>query len=158
MTRRAVVACTLVVLTTVAVVIAQTNDPTLGTWKLNAAKSKFSAGTALKSGTVKVEQAGMGRKVIVDGVQTDGNPQHWEYTSNLDGKDSPIAGNNPFGDTAASTRVDQRTTRTAYKKGGKVTVTQTSVVSPDGKTRTVTGKGTNAMGQAVDTISVWDKQ
>jgi len=36
--------------------------------------------------------------------------------------------------------------------------TLTRVVSEDGKTMTVTVKGTNAQGQAVDTVAVYDKQ
>jgi hypothetical protein len=58
----------------------------------------------------------------------------------------------------AVTRVDANTTRAVNKKDGKLTATQTSVVSSDGKTRTITTKGTNEMGQAVDNVTVWDKQ
>jgi hypothetical protein len=43
MTRKVVVAWTLVVLATMAGVLAQTNNPLIGTWKLNAAKSKYGA-------------------------------------------------------------------------------------------------------------------
>jgi hypothetical protein len=37
-------------------------------------------------------------------------------------------------------------------------MTQTSVVSGDGKTMTITGTGKNASGQAVNTVAVYDKQ
>jgi hypothetical protein len=40
------------------------------------------------------------------------------------------------------------------KKGGKITFTQTFVVSSDGKTRTITGTGTNALGQTVNRVTV----
>jgi len=40
----------------------------------------------------------------------------------------------------------------------KVTTTQTSVVSADGKTRTVTSKGINAQGQTIDSVLFYDKQ
>ncbi len=80
--------------------------------------------------------------------------RHWEYAANYDGKDNPITGNSQNGDVVAQTRVDARTTQSVYKKGGKVTVTQTSVVSADGKTRTVASKGTNAMGKAVDNVKL----
>jgi hypothetical protein len=91
-------------------------------------------------------------------VTGDGTVRHWGYTTNYDGKDSPITGNCQYGDVAAVTRVDANTTRTIYKNGGKVTTTQTSVVSGDGKTRTVTAKGTNAAGQPVDNVTVYDRQ
>ena len=58
----------------------------------------------------------------------------------------------------ALTHLDANTTRTVYKKQGQVTVIQTSVVSTDGKTRTVTTKGTNPAGQTVDNVSVYDRQ
>ena len=48
--------------------------------------------------------------------------------------------------------------QTVSKKAGKVTATQQSVVSADGKTRTVTTKGVNATGQPVNNVAVYDKQ
>jgi hypothetical protein len=36
--------------------------------------------------------------------------------------------------------------------------TQTSAVSSDGKTRTVTTKGVNASGQPVNNVAVYEKQ
>ena len=134
--------------------LAQSSNPLLGTWKLNVAKSK---GTG-KSGTTVIEAAGTGVKLTVDLVGTDGTKNHWTITPNFDGKDYPVTGTSPYGDAAAFTRVDQNTTRIVSKRGGKVTVTQTIVVAPDGKTRTVTTKGTDAKGQPVDTIGFYDKQ
>jgi hypothetical protein len=57
-------------------------------------------------------------------VAADGTARHSTYTTNIDAKDSPIVGNAAQGEASAVTRVDAKTTRTAYKKGGKVTVTQ----------------------------------
>ena len=82
----------------------------------------------------------------------------WGYTANYDGKDNPITGNCLYGDVVAATRVDHNSIRLIYKKGGTVTVTQTFVVSSDGKTGTVTGTGTNAAGQTVSSVVVYDKQ
>ena len=70
----------------------------------------------------------------------------------------PVTGNSPYGDTTAISHVEANTTRTVYKNRGQVTVIQISVVSPDRKTRTVTTKGTNPAGQAVDNLSVYDRQ
>ena len=44
------------------ILAAQASDPLIGTWKLNAAKSK---GSTLKSGTTKVEKDGDGVKLTV---------------------------------------------------------------------------------------------
>jgi hypothetical protein len=133
-------------------------DPQVGIWKLNLAKSKYSPGPAPKSATTKIEAVGAGTKVSVDQALADGTARHWEFTANYDGKDSPVSGNNPDADTVARTRLDANTVQTVAKKGGKVTTTQTSAVSSDGKTRTVTTKGVNASGQEVNNVAVYEKQ
>ena len=139
----------------VGTALAQSSDPLVGSWKLNVAKSK---GTPFKSGSTQIEAAGAGVKFTVDFEGTDGTMYHWTFTANYDGKDNPVTGNSPYGDATALTRVDARTTRVVSKQGGKGTVTQTIVVSGDGKSRTVTTKGTDAKGQPVDTVSFYDKQ
>jgi hypothetical protein len=140
-----------------AALLAQA-DSQVGTWKLNVAKSKYSPGPAPKSATTVIEAAGAGTKLIVDQVTADGTTRHWEVTANYDGKDSKVTGNNPDADTIARTRVNANTVQTVSKKGGKVTTTQTSTVSADGKTRTVTTKGVNAAGQTVNNVAVYEKQ
>jgi hypothetical protein len=139
-------------------VLAQAPDPQVGTWKLNLAKSKYSPGPAPKSATTKIEAAGAGTKVIVDQSPADGAIRHWEFTASYDGKDVPVIGNNPDADMIARTRVNASTVKSISKKGGKVMTTQTSAVSSDGKTRTVTTTGTNAAGQTVNNVAVYDKQ
>jgi hypothetical protein len=134
------------------------SDPQVGVWKLNLAKSKYSPGPAPKSGTSRIEAAGEGAKVSVDQELADGRKRHWEFTANYDGKDSPVTGDNPDADTVARTRINPTTVQTVSKKGGKVTTTQTSVVSSDGKTRTVTTKGVNAGGQQVHNVAVYERQ
>ena len=137
-------------------VFAQSNSD-VGTWTLNVAKSKYSPGPVPKSATTKIEAAGAGVKVAVDQVFPDG-ARHWEYTANNDGKDVRVTGNNPDADMVARTRLNATTVQTASKKGGKVTTTNTSVISSDGKTRTVTTKGPDSKGQTVNNVAVYDKQ
>jgi hypothetical protein len=138
--------------------LAQSSDSSIGTWKINSAKSTYTAGAAPKSVTTKHDVAGAGVNSTVDSVDADGTVRHWTYSSNYDGKDNPVTGNCPYGDTISRTRVDANTTKAIYKKGGTVTAAQTSVVSSDGKTRTVTTTGTNAKGQPVSSVVVYDKQ
>jgi hypothetical protein len=129
----------------------------VGTWKLNVAKSKYNAGTPAKSTTIKYEAAGAGIKCTVDSVAANGTVSHYTYTANYDGKDNPVVGN-PNADTMSRTRVNATTTTGVSKKGGKVTNNQTFVLSSDGKTLTITSKGTTAAGATVDTVGVYDKQ
>ena len=132
-------------------------DSQVGLWRLNVEKSKYSPGPAPKSATTRIEAAGKGTKVVVDQVGADGAKAHWEFTADYDGKDVPITGN-PNADTVARTRIDANSVQTVSKKGGKVVTTQVSTVSSDGKTRTVTTKGTNAEGKPVNNVAVYEKQ
>ena len=96
-------------LTAIAVgtAVAQGPDPWLGTWKLNAAKSKapYTSGTTVFEGTADT------LKGTVDLVGTDGTKFHWTFAAKYDGKDHPATGSSPFGDTLAITRVDKNTIR-----------------------------------------------
>jgi hypothetical protein len=134
------------------------SDSQVGVWKLNVAKSKYSPGPAPKSATTTIELTGAGTKVTVDQVLPDGAKRHYTFTANYDGKDAPVVGNNPDADTVARTRIDASTVQTIAKKAGKVTTTQTSALSSDGKTRTVTTKGVNAKGQQVNNVAVYERQ
>ena len=136
---------------------AQASDPRMGTWKLNVAKSKYSPGPAPQALTVKVEPSGQGEKVTTEFVNADGTRTTTEYTANFDGKDNPLTGSQ-MADTVSLKRINARTTERTDKKGDKVAQTLRRVVSQDGKTMTVTTKGTNAQGQAVNNVIVFDKQ
>ena len=134
------------------------SDTQVGIWKLNVAKSKYSPGPAPKSATTTIEAAGAGTKVSVDQMRADGTATQWGFSADYDGKDNPMTGNNPDADMIARTRVDANTVQSISKKDGKVTTTQMSKVSADGKTRTVTTKGLNGAGKKVNNVAVYDKQ
>jgi hypothetical protein len=146
------------VLATAVLASAQSKDPFVGNWRLNAANSKYTPGPAPKSITSTYEAAGKGYKVSVKNEPASGPEQQYSYTTNLDGKDSPVTGNNPNADMIAVKRIDDRTLELVNKKGGKVTTTQRNAVSADGKTRTVTTTGTDAQGQKIDNVAVFEKQ
>jgi hypothetical protein len=159
--RQACLLASVVVLLAVALpatVLAQPADPSIGTWKLNLAKSRLGTVPAPKSSTFTIVAAGTGIKATVDSVAADGTVAHWGFTSNNDGKDNAITGNCPYGDVVATTLVDANTRKNVYKKGGTVTVTQVHVVSSDGKTDTITNTSTDAAGKTVTSVRVYDRQ
>ncbi len=140
------------------VLLAQ-NDPFVGTWKLDLAKSTYVGQQAPKSLTRTVVAQGSGEKVTYEGIAADGSPILYSLTSNLDGKDSPISGKQSFGaDTIAATRVDANTITLIGKRAGKAILTTKSVVSKDGKVLTQMTKGTNGEGRPISVATVWDKQ
>ena len=136
---------------------ALAKDNWVGTWKLDAAKSTFSPGPAPKSLTLKFEATKDGIKLTSDGVGADGAATHGEYVSKFDGKDVPWMGN-PDADVACAKKIDDNTYENIWKKGGKMTMTAKVVVSADGKTLTVNQAGTNAKGQAVKNMAVYNRQ
>jgi hypothetical protein len=131
-------------------------SPVMGTWKLNESKSKIPAGAG-KNTTVVYEAAGDSIKVTVDGVDAEGKPTHNEWTGKFDGKDYPLVGD-PAANTRAYKTVSSHKMVLTNKKDGKVTATGTIVVSANGKSRTVTVSGTDAMGKKFHYTAVYDKE
>ena len=142
-------------------ILSAQSDPFIGVWKLNVAKSDYTATQAPKSETRTIEAQGKGVKHTLEGTAADGSRIAYSYTSNLDGKDSPISGvGQPSGGaTIAVKRVNAHTTTAITRRPDKsVLTTSIAVVSKDGKVMTNTVKGTNAKGQSGAFTSVWDKQ
>jgi hypothetical protein len=143
-------------MTTVAAFAA---DNTIGTWKLNVEKSKYTgAPMPVKSLTLTREASDGGVKQTTTGEQADGTAINANYTVKYDGKEVQITGNSPY-DTIAIKQVNANTLTDARKKtGGKYVGTSRIVVSNGGKTMTTTTKGTNADGKEFTSVFVFDKQ
>ena len=139
----------------VSVAMGFQDNPHLGTWKLNEAKSKF-AGKA-RNQTVVYEAAGDQIKVTVDGVDESGGAVHSEWTGKFDGKDYPVTGD-ANSDSRSYRMVNKNTLEFSGKKGGKVNLTGRIVLSPNGKMRTVTTTATDAQGKKASSTAVYDKQ
>lgn len=151
---KAIVLALVVLLAGVAVSYAA--DAQMGTWKLNEAKSKLNPAMG-KNTTVVYAAAGESVKVTVDGVDAAGKPTHNEWTGKFDGKEYPVTGD-ANSDVRSYKKVDDHTLDLTAKKGGKVTISGRVVVSADGKTRTVTVKGTDPKGKEFTSTGVYDKQ
>ena len=121
-----------------------------GTWTLNVAKSKFNPGPAPKSMKVAYAPSAESIKISVDVTWAAGETQHWAMSGKYNGKDYPITGN-PAADMASFKMVNEHTGESIFKKDGKVAATNTRVLSKDGKTLTITSKGTTATGSRATT-------
>ena len=137
-------------------VVASAQNPHMGTWKLNEAKSKFPKG-ATKNHTVVYEAAGDQIKVTVDGVDGSGTAIHSEWTGKFDGKPYALTGD-PAGDMRSYRMVNRRTLSLRSTKDGKLTTTATITVAPNGKTRTVKASSKNEKGKWTTSTGVYDKQ
>ena len=147
------------------------DNPFLGTWKLNTAKSKSSPMPVAQSMTVKFEADGEKVRRTVTGVDGEGKPIMQggpEGTSVAwDGKDhavpapprpQPVSAPNGPPMTIAVKRVGDYRNDVTGKQNGKVTVTVRSVVSKDGKTMTNTVNGVNEKGEKFHEVEVLEKQ
>ena len=132
------------------------DDPQIGTWKLNEAKSKLTR-DAGKNTTVVYEAAGDQVKVVIDGTDKDGKPTHNEWTGKFDGKDYAVTGD-PKSDMRSYKKIDDHTLAFTVKKDGKTTATGRIVVAADGKSRMVIAKGAEEEGKKSKDKAAYDKQ
>ena len=162
--RAALVSLVLIAAALPGAVAAQATESLAGTWKLNAAKSKYDPATlAAKSGTVTYAFSGTNVTATVDQVNAQDQKVHVEYTATLDGADHPWKGTidgkpNTGQDAVSFKKLDAHTYHVENKLKGKVMTTNHIVVAADGKSRTVTITGTNAQGQKIHHVVVYDKQ
>lgn len=132
-------------------------DPLVGTWKLNIAKSTFNPGPAPKSGTVTIAEDGEWVVLKSDGIRHDGTSISRNNRYKRDGKEYSYE--SPYGKgTIAAKKTGDRHYSSTVKLDGGNTFTQETVLSADGKTRTLTTTGKNAEGQAIKTTVVYDRQ
>jgi hypothetical protein len=138
--------------------LAQDVKPLLGTWLMKPAEGASAAPASEGTLMHKIDPVGKGFHFVEQ--SSTGTGFRIEYTvESFDGKDYPWkatgADGKPMdiGDAIAFKRVDDNTYQLENKKAGKVTMTQTWVLSNGGKTRTVTMNGRNG-----PRTSVFEKQ
>jgi hypothetical protein len=135
---------------------AESKDPVVGTWQLNAQKSQFSPGPPPKSQTNTYAIDGDLITMTAEGVDAKGNHISQEWSARYDGKDYPVTGS-PMFDSVALKR-EKDTVIATRKKNGKPVSSATRVISEDGKEMRVTVKGTNEKGEPFTHVMVFDKR
>ena len=147
----------LVTIALASTAFAQAPKGLVGTWKLNVAKSTFSPGPTPKSMTIVYTPTSESLKISVEVVPATGSTQKWEMSGAYDGKDHPVTGN-PDADVISMKRVNDTSGESTFKKGGKVMAVNTRVLSADGKTLTITSKGTTSDGKPRNDVAVYERQ
>lgn len=133
------------------------SDNWVGSWKLNASKSKSGPEAVVRAETLKFEETPAGIKLTSEGTDAQGKAMRGEYTSHFDGKDVPWTGN-PTADVACPKRIDDNSYENTWKLSGKTTMTAKVVVSSDNKTLTITQTPSGAKGNATSSVTVYDRQ
>jgi hypothetical protein len=145
---------------------SETADPFVGTWALNLAKSTYENQPTPKSGmrTYDYERDGL-TLVTAHTVTATGQTTFVHYLFTLDGKEyqEMSRGAGGRGGSAPPTyvsakKISDRAINVEFKSGGKVTISHEWTVSEDGKTFTAKRTASNAQGQRVYSVQVYDKQ
>jgi hypothetical protein len=132
------------------------DNPNMGTWTLNEAKSKIPAGVG-KNTTVVYAFADDMVKVTTDGVDASGNPAHSEWTGKFDGEPYPVTGLASVDSRSVMAKGD-RTLEIKNMKEGKTVGTGKVELAKDGKSRTLDTEGTTTDGKKYKAKYVYDKQ
>lgn len=124
------IACAAIVLAIAAIAtIAAQENPLIGSWKLNLARSDFAGQTmALK-------------QVAPDEMEMTAEGQTFRFK--LNGEKAP----GMFGYTTSWTKTGENTWESVVTVNDKTVSTDTYTLSPDGKTLTLTSKGTKPNGE-----------
>lgn len=156
--KRLLVFGSVVVLTLVAAGLLRAQDnPFVGTWKLNPAKSKFSSGMGVKEGTMTIQMVGDQDQITVNETLANGAPFSRKYeVPDKGGAETIPAGNVQY--VASGKRINENTVETSVIKGGKEIEHTRSVVAKDGRTMTITNKGWDAQAKPYSLVTVWEKQ
>lgn len=146
--------------------IAQANDPLIGTWVLDRAKSTFSSqvtffGTtsAPDKRTMKFERVPEGTRHVTETVDNSGFSAEiykLQYTFKVDGKEYNADVQMPV-NTVSFKRIDANTIERRGTYRGEAVETVTYAVSADGKVLTVTQKGTT-QGAEITSVQVFNRQ
>jgi len=155
----------IVVVICALVPVAAQDDPFNGTWKLNVAKSKMQPATASRSEMIRYRITGNEEDFLSDAVTSEGRAESIKYAARYDdGKAYPFSISvdgkvtNP-GATTMVKKIDARTRERYNVRDGKPVLASRRVVSPDGKTMTITIVRIDGDGrEIVNEVRILEKQ
>lgn len=144
----------------IATVAAFCADNSIGTWKVNMEKSKYTpAPWPVKNLTAVREAAPGGVKVTTSGELTAGGALNANYTAKFNGSPATVEGQGTPYDSISVKQVNANTfTYTAKNSKTKYRASGRTVISSDGKTMTTRAKGADAQGKPMTLLIVYDKQ
>jgi len=134
-------------------------DPSLGTWKANMAKTKYTPAPWPVKNLVSVHEAAPGGVKVTNTGERDSGPINSSYTAMYDGTPATVSGTGAPYDTIIIKKLNPRTfTYDAKSSKGKYHAHGSVIISLDGKTMTQSATGTDAEGKPMSLTLVFDKQ
>jgi hypothetical protein len=138
------------------------DDPQIGHWTIDLAKSKYvSATPPLSSEVTTVPYGKDGVSLTVNMVNAKGEKLVIQYSAQYDGKPSPrteTGAGAVAGQSVTLRRIDARTAERIVYLAGKPVGTERWVISADGKTRTITQSGIDPQGKPINNVQVYVRQ
>jgi hypothetical protein len=131
-------------------------DLVLGTWVLNVEKSSYDPGPSPRSQTRTYETVPEGIRATIVTVDAKGQSMTARYTADYDSLEHPLTGSTTV-DAIALKKIDARTAEATLTHARKVIGTARRVISPDGKTMTITFRGSGEDGRQVVNVAVYEK-
>jgi hypothetical protein len=130
-------------------------SPFVGTWKLDAAKTKFTSGEPPRDETIVVADGGDHAKVTTTGTTAGGRAISIRYSVPSKGGAAQID-ESPC-ELMTVTLTGANVADTVCFRGGRQIGRRHTVISEDGKTMTATVEGMDAQGR-VSGVEVYEKQ
>lgn len=130
---------------------------TLGAWKLNTAKSKYTGTPAPKEMTVTYTKQGTGWTYSAKGTSASGEAINRSYTFVKDGEEAKTTGFPNWDGIVLKNSTTNTTTYTLMRQG-KAVGSGTRTLSADGKTMTLHASTTLPDGKKTTTHGVYEKQ
>jgi hypothetical protein len=132
-------------------------DRVIGTWTLDLERSTYSPGPPPKSQTRTYEVDPKGVKATIVTVDAKGRSTTAQYVADYDSIEYPFTGSAQV-DAISLKRVNASTAEATLMHARKIIGTARRVISDDGKTMTITFKGTDEQGRALANVAVYVKK
>lgn len=131
------------------------DDPIIGIWQLNVAKSNYHPGPGPVSETRTYKRGANGVEGTIQRRFASGRSERIEYVAEFD-REYPVSGAEEY-DHILLKRIDERTAQAVLSHAGRVYGVARRVISASGASMTITLKRESSTGQAVLNTAVYEK-
>lgn len=149
--------CCLIAISLIATRATASTDPFVGEWKLNVQRSVYPAGTCPKQMMIEMTATARGVHYHSNTAYANGTTTQAQYVADYNGKQAAVMGDRGFLLPVSLKRIDSRTVLASYMRGTDLMATSRRVVSPDGRTMTITTKSRPSPGKWVTSVGLYER-
>ena len=131
------------------------DDPIIGIWQLNVAKSTYHPGPGPISETRTYKRGANGVEGTIQRRFANGRSERIEYVAEYD-REYPVSGTEEY-DHILLKRIDERSAQAVLSHAGRVYGVARRVIAPSGSSMTITLKRESSTGPAVLNTAVYEK-